>query len=127
MNQPSFFGSQNQPDEASRVANQTPEGLRDSDDRSRGLVTPPDSERQSGALSDDERAQLKKLNERQSEEDRKASEPTEENFTHHLHLADGRTVRSRSGAGTVYSETVRDDNGNEVEKFTPVIGAYERS
>src|SRR5450755_1085388 len=97
-------------DEAARVANTQPEGLQDSDARLN-----------QSTMTDEDRANLKTLQEKQNEEFRKASEPSETNFTHYLHLSDGRVVRSLSAAGTVYSEGK--GTQDDPEKFTRVVGA----
>jgi hypothetical protein len=97
---------------------------RDDDTRERDTDSDAMATKNDGRMTDEERAQLKALQERSVAEENEESEPNEDNFTHHVHLADGRVVKARSGAGTVFSEGrgTKDDP----ERFTPIIGVYAR-
>jgi hypothetical protein len=77
-------------------------------------------------MSDEDKETLKRLQGMKSEQDNADSRPNDDNFTHYVHLADGRIAKSRSAAGTVYSENVDDGNGNKVEKFTAITGVHAR-
>jgi hypothetical protein len=85
---------------------------------------PDDPAAPSTKMSDSDRETLKRLQAQDTSERDERSRPTEENATHFMHLADGRTVPALSGAGTTYSEMVDDGNGGQKEKFTSVIGTY---
>jgi hypothetical protein len=75
-------------------------------------------------MTDEDKAQLAELQAKQAEDKRADSEPTEDNFTHYVHLADGRVKMARGAAGSVYSEGA--GTQDEPEQFTPVIGVYPR-
>jgi hypothetical protein len=104
----------------------TDDGVRSRDDEAqdRDRVSQDRDRVHDDDLSDDEARQLTELQEKKNRQHTRETEPSDDNFSHYVHLADGRTVKALSGAGTTYSEGA--GTQDDPERFTRIVGIYEK-